>query len=430
MTLIQQARLGIISAPPAIFRGRRQFFIFLSLYLVAGFVVFGAFGALLVSNQEAIKQALLDYFLPKSWQGISEKLFLFLFESQTKVVIANLIASGSLVMASVFLFPLKEKCSAVFEKESTHTQNPPQEFPLWMQAIEEGKLLFLYISIQSLILAIGYYPYAWCNWLSNTISIAFLMFSFSIDLISPGFQRHRIKYAASLSLLAKRPVLCFCFGALFTLPLMFLGKWILDTSELQLAETAAVLFLVNLLFITVAIPAGTWIATRLLNEAQSEAPTFRKHRFKIYGALAFVLLVSGSFHYLIGSSLHHKSQIFKCEYQLDWDSFKVDWPSLIALTNGTKEAKIEFDLLIHNPTPFDLHIENSYLEVLQMGNVVSHTRIQEFAVESGETVKQAMRITTKIDRKALSGFRELLDGWSVQLKVDLLPGIPFIIQLV
>lgn len=429
MTFAQQLGLAMAS-PTAILRGKAPFYVALLAYLSLGLLLFGICGYVLVDNQDAIKKAAMSYLLPESWHYLSDILLEFFFESQTKTVLASMIISSSLVVASIVLFPLKEYCSARYEESGGYNNERPPEFPLWLQAVEESKLLLLYLTAQSVIFAIGYYPYQWCSWLSNGLSITFLCFSFGLDLISPTFQRHRIRYSRIIKLLSRKAVLTMLFGALFALPVLALGGYIITDESLSLAQVASILFLVNMFSLAIAIPAGTHIASRLLPLAkQLSAPRLRNKRL-CYGALALLLAVSGSFHALVAVSMHHKSQFLKCEYDLNWGSFAFDVPSLGALFRGEKQAQIRFELAVHNPTPFDLEVEQSVVSFWQNDNLISRTHISELAVASGKTVVQPMQFTLALNGQMLSGLGSLTDGWRAEVEFKLLPGIPFVIELI
>lgn len=428
MSLIQQLQLTL-SSPLAIVRGRAAFYVALLAYLSLGLLIFGLCGHLLMENQDAIKQAFMDYLLPSSWHYLSDRLLDFFFESQTKVVLAGMIISSSLVMASIILFPLKEYCSARFEEDGAYGNDQPREFPLWMQAVEETKLLLLYLTAQSVIFAIGYYPYTWSSWLSSGLSVLFLCFSFGLDLISPTFQRHRIRYTDIVRLLSRKAPLTLLFGGIFAVPVLLIGNHIIVDEALSLSKVAIILFLLNMFVLALAIPAGTHVASYLLPQAHTQKPPNPTAMRLSYCVLAAALLISGSFHSVVALSMHHKSQFLKCDYSIDWHTMKVDMPGLGALLSGEEAAAVHFDLRIHNPTPIDLAVENSMLSFWQRDNLISRTYISAFAVDAGQTVKQPMEIAMAVNGQLLGGFDQLTQGWRAQLQFELLPGIPFVIEL-
>lgn len=429
MPVFTQLYHALIASPFIIKRGKKLFFLSLLLYLTVGLIVFGSFSYYLIKNQDAIRQAVMSYFLPESWHFISDKLAHFFFESQTKTVLASMIISGSLVVASIILFPIKEYCSAKFELESEYNNGPKKEFPLWMQALEECKLFALYITAQSIIFAIGYYPYSWCSWTSNILSVLFLCFSFGLDFISPTLQRHRIRYTSIIKLLLKNIFITVGFGAVFSIPILLLGRWILHVNSMDLAEISATLFIINIFILAIAIPAGTHLASQLMPYTRTlHAPSIKAKKLG-YGIMATLMVLGVSFHSLVAMSMHHKSQFLKCAYDIDRGSMDLDMPSFSELARGEKDATLSFDLNIYNPTDYDLIIESSHLNIWQNGHLISRTLITELDVSNGETVNQPMSFKMHLDTKLLSGFRNLTKGWTVQVELELLPGIPFIVQV-
>lgn len=410
-------------------QGKAEFYWYLTAYLALGLILFGGVGYLFISHQALIKQAFLDYLLPQSWHRISDQLIHFFFASQTKLVLVNMIIGGAMVSASILLFPLKEHCSALFERDIRNLLAPPEEFPLWLQALEESKLLLFYLTAQSVIFAIGYYPYEWCNWLSNGLSTLFLCYSFGLDFISPTLQRHGARYNKIVKLLAKNPLLSLVFGAAFTLPMTFLGQWVMGIATLSLAETATILFLVNIFLLALAIPAGTRIGCAILSEGLATEAFTKNMRKWQYGLLTTALACSLSFHGLIAMSMHHKSQLLKCHYNIDWSSMDLTLPSFGAFIKGEQNTSLSFLLEIHNPTVFDIAVEQSTLSIWQNKQLVSRTHVNAFSVASGATTVHKMHFDILFDAKSLFSIEEVATGWEIQLEFELLPGIPFVIQL-
>lgn len=421
--------LTSLSAPLQIRRGSSAFFVGLIAYICLGLLIFGGVGYSLNENQDSLRQLLMDYFLPQSWHWAADKLMDFFLASQTKVVLVSMIISGALVVASVLLFPLKEYCSAQFERDLRESDTTPAEFPLWRQAMEEGKLLLLYLTAQSIIFAIGYYPYAWCDWLSSALSLLFLFFSFGLDLIAPTLQRHRLAYAPVIKLLLRNSALTLAFGLIFSLPMLLLGNWIIHHEVLTLVEISVILFLFNMLFLTLAIPAGTAAASALLTEAHHLQPPGRTALRLSYGVLTTAFLLSSGLHALVAISLHHKSQLLKCDYDIEWKSLDIRLPSLGELARGETQTEIRFWMTIRNPTPFNLRVEDSVLLVKQYDRLISRTEISTFGVDSGESVRLPMAISSTLNNNRIAGWGKIASGWSIHLEIALLPGIPLILEL-
>jgi len=269
MTLINQLKEAFYYAPLSLIELRKNSTIWLFIYLMTGLAIFSVFTWAMLSNQDEIKSAFLSYLFPHSWHEIAEDLVNFLYESQAKSVLSNMILSGSLVVSSMFLFPIKEKYSAEFEKDAKYQNGKIKEYPLIVQAWEEVKLFLIYLTAQSVILWIGYYPYQWATWLSITLSYLFLLFP---DL------------------------------------------------------------------------------TRTLK------PT-KKTVIQSYSLMASILVIGLFLHTTLISSMHHKSQLLKAQYSVDWDSIEYDLPSLSQFFNGKALTNLSFNINIKNPTDFDIMIE-------------------------------------------------------------------------
>ena len=429
MHLSSQSLLAFWQAPKTLLQQKQRSLLWLFLYLLVGFAVFAGLSYLLLDNQVALKKAVLDYLFPKSWQSISEDLFRFFFESQAQDVLSNLILSGSLVVASVFLFPIKEKYSAAFEREQHYPNGIAEEFTLLMQGIEETRLFLFYLTAQMVILWIGYYPYSWANTTSITLSYLFLFYTFALDIISPTLQRHRVKYAMINKLLCRNMGLSLMFGVIYSLPALLISRWIMTIESLNLLEVSVILFLVNLVFIAIAIPAGTHIASRLLPETQHIAPVSRPSKLFGYTTMTLLLIAGLILHGRLIQSMHHKSQVLKANYSINWDSISADYSSLSNLFDGESFGKLSFELDIQNPTEFDLVFEDSRVLVMKDEQLVSHINVKGFSIETGETRTVTMQLDTVSNFSSLTDIARLLEGWRIELRIELFPGIPFIINL-
>lgn len=430
MTIWQQFKLGAIYPFEAWRHLNRNASIPLVIYALAATLVFSAFSWFVVSHEQTFKQLLFDYLLPQSWHDLSHTIVTFFFESQTKIVLAGVIINGAIVLASICLFPVKEWCSKKFEHSlNSHTETQ-KDFPLWLQGIEEIKLLLLYITAQSIILAIGYYPYLWSTYLANTLSIGFLFYSFGLDFIAPALQRRRIKYTMIIKLLSKHSCATLCFGALFSIPILLLSQYLFNQTQMSLVQISVILFFVNIFLFTMAIPAGTYIAWTLLPILATTSQPSVKNKNLAYGLSACILSMGLFFHFTVTSSIHHKSQLLKCNYQIDWSSMSTQLPELQSLFSGQENIIVSFSMNVENPTPFDVKIENSQLTFWHKDKEVSQTQLNEFAVNSQSSNQIPMKVEIALNADNIALFSGISEGWSAQLEFDLLPGIPFVIQVI
>jgi hypothetical protein len=428
MSTSQLIKQVFISFPKVFRLQKKGSWLMLALYLGLGLTLFLIIGTLLLKYQDTLKGLVLDYLFPQSWQSVSESLLSFLFESQARAVIVNGILSGSLVCASIFLFPVKEKYSAVFEKELGHPNGPPVEFPLWMQALEETRLFLFYLTAQMVIVWIGYYPYFWANITSIVLSYLFLFYTFGLDLISPTLQRHRIRYSLINKLLSRYGLVTLSFGALYSLPALLLSQWILSLEHLNLLQVSVTLFVINLLLIALAIPAGTLIASHLLPEVKRLSPVTTLTKRLGYTIGLFLLCGGLLLHTRLLQSMHHKSQILKAEYSVDWSSFRFDYSDLSQLLSGPTFGSVSFDLQITNPTEFDIAFENSTIRIFKEQQGISEIAMQGFTVPAGQSRPITLKLNAKSDFGQLR-LANLSEGWRIEMAIELYPGIPFIIEV-
>lgn len=426
---MNNARLFLASISKANFLHSKQSFLFLLLYLSAGIVIFGVCAFFALKYQHVIYDAVLWYLFPSSWHRAADVIVDFFFESQSKIVLAGLISGLSLVMASLFLFPLKEKCSAAYESALTPNSSPNDELHLWTQATEESKLLLLYVTSQMIILAIGYYPFVYTKLLAEALSILFLSFTFGIDFIAPTLQRHHIKYNAIIRLLLKRFFSTLCWGALFALPVLYIGKFLLSHDNFTLIEVSAYIFILNVIFLSLAIAPGTYIASAILPQAHHIQPISPQLKKCAYAGIGLCFTAGLIFHSSVFMSAHHKSQVLKMHYRMDWKNADVDMDSIFTIFKEEGSIAIRFPLEVENPTAYDFELEDSFIVIKQEDREIAHMAISRLAVPAGQAITQDMRADIHISGKSLSGFRDLMLGWNAYLEYELLPGIPLILQI-
>ncbi len=429
MQIIKQIHLATLEAPFSLFQLRRRSSLWLLFYLIIGFAAFALVTKLLLDNETHLKQIILDYLFPESWHVISEKLFQFFFESQAKVVLSNLILSSSLVASSVILFPIKEKLSSVFEREMKYPNGETDEFSLWHQALEETRLLLFYLTAQLCILWIGYYPYAWATITSIVLSYLFLFFTFGLDLIAPTLQRHRISYFLMFKGLIKNTPVTLIFGLIYSIPSLVVAHFVFAQEQLSLLEMASILFLVNILFIALAVPAGTAIASKLLPEIKSTIPPGNTARSFSYCIMGLLLIGSLFLHSRLLQSMHHKSQILKVEYSIDWSSFDFEIATLGEMASGKFIGNVTFDLNIKNSTEYDLLLEKSLLLIEKDEQRISTIEINGFYIPAASDRDISITLDSLSDVSTLKDFEGITDNWRIDLEIELWPGIPFIVNI-
>jgi hypothetical protein len=412
-----------VRAPLCVARLPPRTWALLALYAALATGVLGAVAWAVREYEGGLRRLVLSYVLPESWQFAAEYVVDRFFAAQQGIVLTNAIIAGSLALVTVLLFYVKELVSLSYEQGAALTGEPVRELPLWMQAWEEIKLFLLFLAVQGSIFWIGYGAGEWRAIASVTLSYAFLFYMFAIDFLSPVMQRHQGRYSTILKTLARRPVACVTFGAMFAAPTLIAGAvWPLSIEAVFAANVASIAW---------AAVAGTWLGARLM-------PAFRRTeragvpmRAVAWLALVGLLAFNGYRFGALTLSVHHKSQILKCDYDVDLGSFGVDAPSLAGLLDDDITVGVHFDVTIHNPTRFDVEIEDNRVELRHDGALMGTTRLSPVKIPAGATVEQTVKLSLDTKLSNLGKGLDLLDpdDWSGTLYVKVAEHFEFPIAL-
>ena len=142
-------------------------------------------------------------------------------------------------------------------------------------------------------------------------------------------------------------------------------------------------------------------------------------------------LIFGLFlHGKLITSLHHKSQILKAEYSIDWSSIEYSTTSLFQLLKGKALSNLSFDVLIKNPTEYDILIEQSQIIVEKKQSIIATIELNGFEIPSGQTRRVSFKLKSNSDTSSITKFKDILEDWHVEMHVELVPGIPFIFNII
>jgi len=458
MSFLAQLAHSLVLAPISPLKLKARAALYLVLYVLLAAGILGGLAWLLIANQEDLRQAILRYLLPESWTTTGGVMLDWFFATQTRAVLVNGTVSGTLVLISVLLFPVKEKVSAAFEKDVRLTSEPPHEsrssrpsgalrdeaagFPLWFQGLEELKLVLLYVAAQMVIFWIGYHPNPLRKQAATLLSYAYLFATFSVDFISPVLQRHRLRYSQIVKTLLRHPAALVLFGAFFSLPAVLAGHHVARDPSLSFRDSILLLFAANLLGIIWGCLGGTWLGAKLLESTTIVCSARPPHRTTIprvsswpVRAVAWlaVLVTLGGGGYLFGGlalSVHHKSQILKCRYSMVAGSLRFAKPKLRSLLRGIVDIGVGFKLRIDNPTSFDVVIDRNRLEVRHEQSLVATSRLSPMRIPAGQQQVQDVRLMVETQPSVLlKGRRLLQDRWSLTLYVEVVDGFDFPIYL-
>ena len=417
----QQLALAAVDAPMAARRMKKRSATWFVAYLVACIVVLGIVATLIANHKNDLLDAAMAYLLPDEWHFASKLLVDNFFASQEQAVITNAAIVASLLVVQITLFPLKEHVSLTLEEDNALTTDPIEEHPLWFQAWEEIKLFVAMLAAQGTIFWIGYSQNPSRRLLATVLSFAVLFASVGIDFLSPILQRHKLRYSAILKTLFAHPFLLFGFGALFSLPAIIAGTVAANHPTWTFSTQLAVVFGAQIIGIALAAIGGTIAGAPLVADAKKRPRSHVIVRVLAWTALLGLIAWNTQRFVVVGRSLHHKTQVLKCSYKVDWKSFHGDLPGKAELLAAARKGEITisggFTVTITNPTSTDVDIEDNRLELRNKEQLVAKTSLPQVHVPAGGSATAAVTFPLTISVGQVFRIRELIttQGWSLTL---------------
>ena len=406
--------------------------VYLVLYIALAAALLLVTARLLIANQTRIEGLILDYLFPDSWHFAAETLIERFFAAQHRVVIINAVVLASLMAVTLVLFPVKEQLSAAFESGARLVADPVKEHPLWEQGWQEVKLLALVTALQGTIFLLGFLPYPPLKYVAIAAGHLLVILVFAVDFLAPLLQRHEGHYSRIFKTLISRPHVALAFGAVFSAPTMIVGKLWESDPTWAWDQAVPLLFGVNVLCIGWAAASGTWLASRLypvFTRTVRSGPLTRR----VASALVIALLAGNAYVYgSLGLAVHHKSQLLKCQYNVDFSSLDLDLPGLKSLLGEQIAVSASVDVAITNPTPFDVVIENSEVVVSHEGTPVSRAHIASLSVAAGTTATRRLAFTLSGSPGVIARGTGLFDRtkWQLILYADIAPFLRMPIPIV
>ncbi len=431
----RQLGLAVMSSSTAVVRLRTRSATWLVAYLIAAASILGLVAWLIGRHHAEALEMLMDYVLPEEWQFAARMLIEKLFAQQEQLVVTNLTIVAALLVVQITLFPLKEMVSASLEQDAMLVDEPVEEHPLWFQAWEEAKLFLAMIAAQGTIFWVGYTDDPVRRKVALVLSFAVLFASVAVDFLSPVLQRHKLRYSQILKSLVAHPLLTFGFGALFALPAIGATALAAAHPEWSVTLKLAVAFGGQVLGIALAAIGGTVAGAPLVADARARRRSHVAVRIVAWSVLTGLLAWNAYRFGAIGSSLHHKTQLLKCKYDVDWGTFRPELPGALDLARGLTDDKImvaaSIDVAITNPTSVDVEIEDNRLEVRHAGTLVATSTLPRLDVPAGERRVTKVRLPLTIPPSLIPRVRELATGkgWTITLWLEVADGFDFPIYL-
>jgi hypothetical protein len=435
LPVTQQLYLAGVEAPSAARKLRGKSGAWLAVYIGAAASVLALVAWQLVKHKDDLLQLALDYVIPESWQFATRWLFERFLAQQEQLVLTNAVIAAALLVVQITLFPIKEKVSAALEEDAALVPEPIAEHPLWFQAWEEIKIFLAMLAAQASIFWIGYTDDPVQRKLAVVLSFIVLAANIAVDFLSPVLQRHMLRYSQIIKSLFAHPILMLGFGALFALPAIGATALAKSHETWSFGMKVGVSFGGQVLGVALAVIGGTVAGAPLVADARQRTRSHWTIRVIAWLTLLGLLAWNGYRFGVIALSVHHKSQILKCEYSVDWSSVHAETPSTIDLINAARTdsltVAVTFEVTVTNRTPVDVEIEDNHIEVRQKGQLIAKTQLPRGRVPAGTTKLLAVRIPLEVTPSQALRIRELwtTKDWTITLFVEVTDGFTFPIYL-
>lgn len=432
----QQLYLAGVEAPIAARKLRAKSATWLAVYIAAAAGILGLVGWQLVSHKGELLQAVMDFVVPKAWHFAAHTLFHKFFAQQEQLVIVNAVIAAALLVVQATLFPIKEQVSAALEEDAKLVADPIEEYPIWFQAWEEIKLFLALLAAQGSIFWIGYSDDPVRRKLAVVLSFVVLAANVGIDFLSPVLQRHKLRYSQIIKTLFAHPILLFGFGALFALPAIGATALAAAHKEWGFATQVGIAFGGQVIGVALAVIGGTVAGAPLVADAKTRVRSPIAVRIIAWSTLVAILAWNGYRFGAVAVSLHHKTQILKCEYSVDWNSFDAQLPSALDLALGAKADKVTvavaFEVTVKNPTAIPVEIETNRLELRQNGQFIAQTSLPQGRVDPGATRTLRISLPLTIQPSQALRIRELITtkGWTLTLYLEVADDFTFPVYVV
>jgi hypothetical protein len=435
LPVTQQLYLAAIEAPIAARKLRAKSAIWLAVYIGAAASVLGLVAWQLVKHREDLLQLVMDYIVPHDWHFATRTLFHKFLGQQEQLVITNAVVAAALLVVQITLFPIKEQVSAALEADGKLVPEPVEEHPLWFQAWEEIKIFLALLAAQGTIFWIGYTDDPVRRKAAVVLTFIVLAASVGVDFLSPVLQRHKLRYSQILKELFAHPLLTFGFGALFALPAIGATALASHHKEWSFGAQIAVAFGGQILGVALAVIGGTVAGAPLVADARNRTRSHWTIRVLAWLVLAGLLAWNGWRFGVIGQSLHHKTQVLKCHYTVDWDSFSAKTPTALELIEAARKdsltVSVSFDVTVENKTGVDVEIEDNRIEIRQLGQLIAQTSLPQGNVPDGTTQKLHVTLPLTVTPSQALRIRELITtkNWTITLFLQVADDFTFPIYL-
>ena len=391
----------------------------IAYYLLAGagLVALGLTVWALVEDD--VDAAVAGYVLPDSWPSIMRWVLDRLLAGQTQTLAVNALVSAMGLCASLLLFRLKGNIAARYETERQLVPDAPAPLPLRAEIWDEAKLAAAFITLQASLFWLGYFEIPALRVTAAALSYIVLFGTWSINFVAPLFLRHGGHYSRTARVLAAHPVTALTFGALYAMPVVLAGFLWKAHPEWDRRTAVSALFGATLVCTAWAQAAGTYLAAALYPRFTVTPRVPIVGRAVVWLLLGAILTVSTWLYASVALSIHHKSQLLKCDWSVDLASTRVDLPRLGDILEERMSFGVSVNVRVRNPTPFDVDIEKNRIDVEHGQELVASSRITPFRVPAGAVGETPVAFRLSVDPSFVLKGRDLFrSGWRITLYVD------------
>jgi hypothetical protein len=219
------------------------------------------------------------------------------------------------------------------------------------------------------------------------------------------------------------------------LPPIIAGAFAANHPTWSFSTQIGVVFGAQILGIALAAVGGTIAGAPLVADAKLRARSHVLVRVLAWAALLGVCAWNTQRFVAVGTSLHHKTQVLKCSYTVDWKSFHGELPGKAALLAAARKGEITisggFTVTITNPTTTEVDIEDNRLELRNKEQLVARTSIPKVHVPAGGSATVPVTFPLTISVGQVFRIRELItaQGWTLTLYLRVAEGFEFPIYI-
>ncbi|MFT6366057.1 MAG: hypothetical protein ACJAUG_000389 [Halioglobus sp.] len=402
-------------------------------------IILSTVGLILVPFREEILDSLFGLFLPGDWLASIHMANNALFEKIGNVLLFQSVAIVCFSAVSLFFFPFRDRISVLAERQITGQSVGGQGLrrELWLEA---GLVIIVFNVYSASYLFAYFIGQPWFGYIDE-LAFALLTLFFILDLLSPTYFRRSMNCLFVLRVLRERPIQLLLFGIVFCSPIfaleLVLGDLVLNqANDFVLAAALTAIIVLNCIVCVFALPLGTWLALRSIEDKQLVADHRRKaaarHR-SFFGVQMLFSLGLLLFYGSVIAVLSTKVPLKSADYDIHWTT--------LAYEQGVEGTlpRLRFDMQISNRhESLGLKVENANLLLNLEGRYLGEATLNIPYVAPKTAVIVPVDVSVKLDFSELASiasdeiisfFKREEAAWSDNIQARLMVQLPLGLQL-